>query len=234
MEDADADGDWEIKVYKNREKKAGDLVASVDNVATPGVGLTSTIQIPPVNGSKLSIEVTIDETISVATDISIRPRVGLRLYSDEYGEDKFVRIQNFEGKMWGYYNDSTGGYSLVDADNGTITQQVNGQDARLTINGTEILVTGIEANISTPVFSGLLAFEPGEIGQTSMAQVGYGQGSRHEPRRPAHGQDQPPCQCRNRCPAEPLQHPQRHAVPARRGLRRPGENRLRHTQHGGS
>jgi flagellin len=98
--------------------------------------------------------------------------LGVRLYSSEYGEEEYVKVQAHEGALWA---DSSG--TLLDA--GITGAEANeyGQNATVTINGLELELDGIESLLSTQDINAKFVFNEGELGKTTIAVAGYNDGA---------------------------------------------------------
>lgn len=101
--------------------------------------------------------------------------LGMRIYSDQYGGQEYLRVQNIEGQVWGKYkNPESDTLNLVDTGQ---TVQESGTDALIAVNGQPLRTQGLVANITTPNYSGKLAFNAGELGEATIAQVGQDVGA---------------------------------------------------------
>ena len=101
--------------------------------------------------------------------------LGIRLFSEGYGSDEYLRIQNIDGNLFGNYK-NPGSAELQRLMEGQ-TIQVNGGDAIISINGQLVRTAGLTASISTQNYSGDLAFNEGELGMTTIAQAGQDKGA---------------------------------------------------------
>ncbi len=129
-------------------------------------GLNITLNIPPNStGTVPKIE---QQGVVEFTNL------GARLYSTEYGSAETIRIQNNKGSLFYQYRGHDNNERLMITPNKTV--QVSGSDAKITLNGTSIYTTGLTANATTPDFSGMLAFNAGELGKGTIAVTGYGDG----------------------------------------------------------
>ncbi len=97
-------------------------------------------------------------------------QLGLRLFTDDYGSDEYVRLQNVEGNLFGNYK-NPGSLDLGRIDEG-MTVQVHGGDAEISVNGQLLKTDGLTANITTQDYSGDITFNEGELGMTTIAQAG--------------------------------------------------------------
>lgn len=101
--------------------------------------------------------------------------IGMRLYTQEYGSQEYLRVQNLEGDLWSEYKnpEST---TLTTIEEGHTIQEY-GSDAKITVNGQLISTQGLTANVTTPNYSGKFDFNQGELGLTTIAQVGQDMGA---------------------------------------------------------
>ncbi len=132
-------------------------------------GLNITLTMPP-DGFPLGQLPTGEETGSLTFT-----NLGMRLYSTEYGSDEYVRIQNQEGELFYYYREADSLEKIMVKGEQTIMRY--GQDASLSMNGTNIMTNGLTANVTTSDFSGELVFNGGTLGCTTLAVAGHERGS---------------------------------------------------------
>lgn len=97
-------------------------------------------------------------------------QLGMRVYSTEYGSEEYLRVQNYEGELWGRYKDP-GSLTLQKISEGETIQEQGG-DAQITVNGQLMRTNGLVASIATQNYSGDIAFNSGELGLSTIAQVG--------------------------------------------------------------
>ncbi|GHS92244.1 hypothetical protein FACS1894139_18230 [Planctomycetales bacterium] len=102
-------------------------------------------------------------------------QLGLRVYSDAYGSEQYLRAQNLEGHLLGGYAASDS-YELQPIAVGD-TLQATGGDALVAVNGSVAHTQGLAASVSSQSYSGELAFYAGELGMTTLAQVGQDVGA---------------------------------------------------------
>ena len=101
--------------------------------------------------------------------------LGMRLYTQDYGSQEYVRLQNIEGELWSEYkNPESTSMSTIEEGH---TIQEYGSDANITVNGQAISTQGLSANVTTPNYSGKFDFNQGELGLTTIAQVGQDVGA---------------------------------------------------------
>ncbi len=101
--------------------------------------------------------------------------LGMRLYTEDYGSQEYLRLQNLEGELWSQYkNPESTTLSTIEVGH---TIQEYGSDAEITVNGQTISTQGLSANVTTPNYSGKFNFNEGELGLTTIAQVGQDVGA---------------------------------------------------------
>ncbi len=105
--------------------------------------------------------------------------LGARISSTEYGSDQFIQIQQTEGGLFTYYDqkDRAGSATLVDAGGTGVTYRQYGQDATLNVNGKQMKTRGLELDMATTDVMAKIKFNAGKAGTTTIAQVGYTEGS---------------------------------------------------------
>ncbi|MBN1256968.1 MAG: hypothetical protein JXA52_04615 [Planctomycetes bacterium] len=170
-----------IEVFSDEEMAPDSLVAS----GTADLSLPATDQQIRIEArqyddgtdSNLNLTLMFDDAASSNTETGFIAfnNLGMRLYSEDYGSQAYVRVQNREGTLWNTFSapDNTTTEMLEEGN----TVQVLGSDAEISINGAPLFTQGLEASATTPDFSGLLVFEEGELGAATIAQVGYATGS---------------------------------------------------------
>ncbi len=188
--------EFKVQVFRNGNFEPSSLVAESGVIAatTPGTavpqmvhiesvlmedpqnpgfkfdsGLNITLTMPP-DGFPLGELPTGEETGSLTFT-----NLGMRLYSTEYGSDEYVRIQNQEGELFYYYREADSLEKIMVKGEQTIMRY--GQDASLSMNGTNIMTNGLTANVTTSDFSGELVFNGGTLGCTTLAVAGHERGS---------------------------------------------------------
>ncbi|MHC4883983.1 MAG: flagellin N-terminal helical domain-containing protein [Planctomycetota bacterium] len=102
--------------------------------------------------------------------------LGVRITAEEYGSGHGFSITQEEGTCWKSYPDPASATGEVVPDNGE-AQQFVGADAVVSVNGVESTCDGLTLELSTVDVSGTLVFNEGEVGATTVAQVGYTSGS---------------------------------------------------------
>lgn len=112
---------------------------------------------------------------TIATGTMEFDQLGMRLYSTDYGSEGTIRVQNVEGNLWGQYKDPSS-LVLQKIDEG-VTIQESGNNAQITVNGTLISTQGLTASIANQNYAGDITFHAGELGMTTIAQVGQDVGA---------------------------------------------------------
>jgi flagellin len=163
-----------LQVYKNALMRDQDLVAE----GTANLNAQRQIRAEEVemaDGTLSGLNCTINFTNLPATGIETGSisfdQLGIRLYSEEYGSNAYVQVQNQDGQLFGRYrNMDETTVEMVEAGQ---TVRETGADATITLNGSPLGTEGLVANLTTPDFAGALVFEEGELGQAGINQVGY-------------------------------------------------------------
>ena len=181
-----------ISVYNNPEMNEENLVAKGAG-NTPGTGGTGSIHTDiPIFGVAMDggtgENSGIYGTLAFHDGLTESPNtgaeytgsieftdIGMRLYTQDYGSQEYMRVQNIEGNLWGEYkNPESKTLNLIEE--GQTIQQY-GSDAQITVNGQLISTQGLTANVTTPNYSGKFVFNEGELGLTTIAQVGQDLGA---------------------------------------------------------
>ncbi|MCL2000878.1 MAG: hypothetical protein FWG74_05545, partial [Planctomycetes bacterium] len=102
--------------------------------------------------------------------------LGARVFTSDYGSDQYIKVQTFEGGIFVDYEQADNYESARLVEKGS-TYQKNGQDATVTVNGQQMKTTGLTLNLATPDIMANVTFNAGKTGTTTVAQVGYGEGS---------------------------------------------------------
>ncbi len=176
----DVAGTVTVSAYKNPSMLNEDLVASgVTDIGTPPTGDPYEVRLLEEDGDGDGEKSGIYGTFvfdgstpasTIATGTMEFDNLGMRLYSLDYGSLSSIRVQNVEGNLWGQYKDPS---SLVlERINEGVTIQENGNNAQITVNGRLIETDGLTASIANQNFSGDVTFNAGELGMTTIAQVG--------------------------------------------------------------
>ncbi len=188
METGDPDETFvTISVYKSPEMNEEDLVARGAGNIPATTGSSATHADIPIFGvgmdggtgensgiyGTIAFEGGLTSVPNTGTDYtgSIEfTDLGMRLYTEDYGSQEYLRIQNLEGELWSEYKNPES-KTMETIDVGQTIQQY-GSDAQITVNGQMISTQGLTANVTTPNYSGQFTFNQGELGLTTIAQVG--------------------------------------------------------------
>lgn len=181
----DVAGAVEISVYKDPAMLDEDLVASgITDIGVPATGDPYEVRLIEQDGDGDGVKSGIYGTFvfdgstpvsSIATGTMEFDQLGMRLYAVNYGSEGSIRVQNVEGSLWGQYKDPSS-LVLQKIDEG-VTVQENGNNAEVTVNGTLISTDGLTASIASQSFAGDVTFHAGELGMTTIAQVGQDVGA---------------------------------------------------------
>ena len=181
----------QVSAYRDQNCRAEDLVAQSE-VTTVGAN-GATILLNEIrnrdntSGTGLAIALScngrafsgVEKGLTMAGTISFN-NLAARVFSSDYGSDAFVKIEQHMGGIFTYY-ENPGDFDssrLIEArQNNPVTMQFDGQDATLSVNGSQVMTRGLELNLATQDIQARLQFYSGYAGTTTIAQVGYGEGS---------------------------------------------------------
>jgi flagellin len=166
-----------VSVYKDANMAAEDLVMQTNGTVNLNGAADTKIKLYETNGSGLFSTMNFDDagaglTAADATGSISFTNLGVRLYSEDYGSDAFVKVDAHEGALFADASDN-----IVDAGLTGATDIEYGQNAKLTVNGLELQMNGLEAEVSTQDMNAKFVFNEGELGKTTIAVVGYDQGA---------------------------------------------------------
>ena len=175
----------QIFAYKDERMRDEDLVAQSDNIDT-ATGVTWTLNevrnSDNTAGTGLSIVLSRDAAgaLDAGTETSnlTFENLGARVYANDYGSDQMLKITQDKGALFTYFGtkgDNT--RTLIDAGEDGTTYQNYGQDATLSVNGKQVKTNGLTLNMATQDIQANFTFNAGKVGSTTLAQVGYGEGS---------------------------------------------------------
>ncbi len=168
----------QVFAYSDKRMRDEDLVAMTEE--SQDLQADQELILNSVNGSGLGI---ITRTGSVDwggvdgttyTGLAQFTQLGIRLSASEYGSSQELTLTQDMGQCWEYYN-SEGDSVVVTETDGAV--RLSGQDAVVNINGEERTCDGLTLELATLEMSGKLVFNQGEVGATTVAQVGYSDGS---------------------------------------------------------
>ena len=181
----DVAGNVRVSAYKDPAMLDEDLVAmGITELGTPPSGDPYEVRLVEQDGDGDGKKSGIYGTFvfdgstpvsTIATGTMEFDQLGMRLYSLDYGSEGSIRVQNVEGSLWGQYKNPSS-LILEKIDKG-VTVQENGNNAQITVNGTLISTYGLRASIASQNFSGDVTFHEGQLGMTTIAQVGQDVGA---------------------------------------------------------
>ncbi len=170
----------QVFAYNNEAMREEDLVAM--SYAGTDLSADTEVVLNSVNNSGLGI---ILRTGAIAWGGATGDRaigetrfenIGLRVSADEYGSANGLTVKQSSGQCWEYYSDPADSTAtIIEGNNDAYT--VTGADAIVNINGTEKTCDGLTLDLATLDMTGKLVFKEGEVGATTVAQVGYSTGS---------------------------------------------------------
>ncbi|MDR2391398.1 MAG: hypothetical protein LBE84_06950, partial [Planctomycetota bacterium] len=176
-----------IYAYNNALMREQDMVASTQNfvamtgtdnsvildsiwndehTANTGLGLTLAL-----NGGDVANKANSTETMEIQF-----LNLGARISSAEYGSDQFIKVQTFEGGIFVDYEDAANYDSTRLLERDTVYEK-RGQDATITVNGQQMKTSGLTLDLATPDIMADVVFNSGKSGSTTLAQVGYNEGT---------------------------------------------------------
>jgi flagellin-like hook-associated protein FlgL len=144
-----------------------DEIWNRDHSASTGLGLTLNIGVIPAL-----------QSTSQTMELQFL-RLGARVSSSDYGSGAFVQVQQFTGGLFVNYDEMSNYDSakLIDAGGAGVTFRKYGQDATINVNGAQMKTNGLKLNLATPDIMAEVQFNSGHTGTTTIAQVGYNEGS---------------------------------------------------------
>ena len=183
--DSDAsttDGDaTQVFVYKDERMRDEDLVAMSDALSMTDGGAVRVYGLQ-VNSSGATSGLygtfnfgTIDTDMDFTTVINTE-NLGVRLSTQDYGSDEFIKVEQSEGAIFTYYTERDGA-NLLDAGLSGAERTDNGSDAVVAVNGQEIILEGTKGSMANLDASADLVFNEGTLGCTTIATVGYDVGA---------------------------------------------------------
>ncbi len=102
--------------------------------------------------------------------------LGARIYAEEYGDDQYVKITQDKGQSISYYKTGNDAESRTMITAGETVKQ-SGQNATLSVNGRQVTTDGLKLKVATQDIQADFTFNAGKSGSTTLAQVGYGEGT---------------------------------------------------------
>ena len=172
-----------IYVYKDERMRDDDLIATSGEVDLTGTG-GGAVRIYAVqlgaSGATSGLYGTLNfEQITASNSFNAMistENLGVRMSTVDYGSNQFVKVSQSEGALWTYYTDLDGG-NLLDAGLTGAEWANYGRDAKVSINGQQVKLNGINGSVANLDTSADLAFREGSLGCTTIATVGYDVGS---------------------------------------------------------
>jgi flagellin len=173
--------------YNNALMREEDLVAKTADFVTP------TTDSPAILDSIWNDEHTASSGLGIALSLQNLPgaggtannyiekaelqftNLGARISTAEYGSDQSIKVQTFEGGLFVDYQDAADYNSATLLERGTYEKR--GQDATVSVNGQQMKTNGLVLNLATPDIMASVTFNEGRAGTTTIAQVGYNEGS---------------------------------------------------------
>ena len=168
-----------VSIYKDAQMLPESMVATGSAKADTAPYQVSCKAVDATNSgtnSGLYTTLSFEKAIAAGTDSFTAQgtlefnNLGLRVYSEDYGSDQYIRLQNLQGNLLGSYP-TTDSDQLTGVRIGE-TIQANGGDALISINGQMVRTQGLSASISSQNYSGELNFNRGSAGMSTIAQVG--------------------------------------------------------------
>ncbi|MCD8349629.1 MAG: hypothetical protein LUC93_03360, partial [Planctomycetaceae bacterium] len=186
----------QVSAYKHRDMRDSDLVAqsavyevrnaageeaqsltvvlneirNKDDTAGTGLGMVLSVDGDAFAGQNKSATMTGDLTFT---------NLGARVFASDYGSKGFVKLTQDKGAIFHEYSTAGNNNSkrLIDAGSDGVILEVKGQDATLAVGGSEVKTDGLTLKMATEDIQASLVFNQGKVGSTTIAQVGYGDGS---------------------------------------------------------
>ncbi len=174
----------QIFVYKDARMRDEDLVAQSDKVdltsdSASGNALRLYGIETATSGETSGLYGTLNFNMGTATqDIEFTTTIssenlGVRLSSEDYGSDDFVKIDVEKGEIFSTYNEQNESELLGAGDE--ITSY--GRDATISLNGQELKLDGISGEVANLDTAATLVMNQGSLGCTTVAAVGYNEGA---------------------------------------------------------
>ncbi len=180
-----------VYAYNNSLMREQDMVAKTYESVNMTVGLGNSIVLDSIWNDEKTANTGLGITLSLACaawasgdqcksksftmDIQFS-NLAARIFSSEYGSDQFIKLQQFEGGLFTYYDDKANYESARLVEKNT-TFEMRGQDATITVNGQQMKTRGLNLDLATPDVMADVTFNSGHTGTTTLAQVGYAEGT---------------------------------------------------------
>lgn len=180
----DGPNSGQVFAYKDSSMSSEHLVAASDKNISLGWSQEIILnEVKDANGSYSGLGLMLYTTSSwggAEGDVSKGKiqftNLGVRVSAIDYGSSNYLKISQEEGTIWKYYDDSedTTGFVVEPGSGETL---LRGSDAQVRIDGRLFQCDGITLNMATTELSTNIHFHAGRVGQTTLAQVGYHEGS---------------------------------------------------------
>ena len=184
--DLNSTGTSQVFIYRDSRMRDEDLVAQSDQVDltrnTAGSGLRIYAADAGSNGGTSGLYGTLNFAMTgTSQDLAFETvinseNLGLRISAEDYGSNSFVKLDQQEGAIFSRYSEVDGAV-LIDAGIDGEEWEERGRDATISLNGQELKLDGITGNIANLDTTAKIAFNEGGLGTTTIAAVGYDEGS---------------------------------------------------------
>lgn len=180
--DLSSTSDSSVYVYKDARMRDEDLVGTSGDINITGGGAVRIYGVNQTeNGPSSGLYGTLNFN-AITQDISINgsmiefTNLGMRVSANEYGSDQFVKLEASEGALFSRYSEVDGAV-LMDAGLTGTEWTEYGRDATVALNGQQLTLNGITGEVANLDTQATLIFNAGSIGNTTIAAVGYDEGS---------------------------------------------------------
>ncbi len=183
-----ADGDAKVQIFAYNHKDMNDdnLVAQsalLDVAADANLAITLNEIRNDDQTAGTGLGIVLSSANGLATvgpgefkDTITFTNLGARIYAEEYGDDQYVKITQDKGQSISYYKTANDVRSRTMVTAGETVKQ-NGQNATLSVNGRQVTTDGLQLKVATQDIQADFVFNEGKSGSTTLAQVGYGEGT---------------------------------------------------------
>lgn len=151
-------------------------IRNADNTVGTGLGIVLSVDESAFSGS--SFELARGKTTTLNGNLTFT-NLGARIFAKDYGSDGMIKVTQDKGAIFTQYgtNGDNSSKRLIDAGSDGVAVEVRGQDATLSVNGMQVKTDGLRLKMATQDIQADLTFNQGKVGSTTLAQVGYGDGS---------------------------------------------------------
>ena len=181
--DLNTSGTSQVFIYKDSRMRDEDLVAQSAEVDlsqnSSGTALRLYGTETATSGETSGLYGTLNFAMTgTAQDLSFTTtidseNIGLRLSSQEYGSDEYVKIKVERGEVFSSYNEQNEAELLGSGEEKTSS----GRDATISLNGQELKLDGIKGEVANLDTAATLVMNEGTLGCTTVAAVGYDEGA---------------------------------------------------------